>query len=596
MNDFGQKISRDVLIDTYARLGEATVDDVRKRIAVALARAEEPSQQVERESMFLQVQRAGFITAGRIAAHAGSGLKGTMINCFVQPVGDSISQSCEGWPSIYTALGETAETIRLGGGVGIDFSPIRPAGALVQGTSSLSAGPVAFMRLFDLSCVVLGTMAVRRGAHMGVLRCDHPDVESFASAKPAMGLTTFNLSVAVTDAFMQAVDADQEIDLVHAAQPSEAQQRGGARRRADGVWVYRRASARALWQHLVKRAHEHGEPGVLFIDRINADNNLAYCERIAATNPCAEQPLPPYGGCCLGSIDLTRLVKAPFEPTAGFDFEQLQAMVPTAVRMLDNVLDLTLWPLPQQRAEALSKRRIGLGFTGLGDALVMLGLHYDSAQARAFASRIACTLRDAAYAASVALAQERGSFPRFDAEGLLRAGSFASRLPATLREDIRRCGLRNSHLLSIAPAGSVSLAFADNVSSGIEPPFAWHYLRHRRNRREPGVTCYDVEDHAWRLYQRVRKGTSATLPTAFVTASQLSTQAHLEMVSAVAPYVDGAISKTVNAPEGCLYGDFEALYRQAWKAGLKGVTAFRPNRVLGAVLHVPIAAPDRPHG
>ncbi len=578
-----QQISHDVLIDTYAQPGETGIADVRLRIARALAEAEAPLQRSAWQARFVAAQQAGFIPAGRIAAYAGTGRQATMINCFVQPVGDSISRDDER-PAIYTALAETAETLRMGGGVGVDFSPIRPQGAAVAGSESTAAGPLAFMQLFDASCRALDATALRRGALMGVLRCDHPDVMAFATAKAGGGLSRFNLSVAVSDDFMHALQAQGEIDLVHAATPGAAQLDAGATQRADGLWRYRHIPARTVWEQIVRSAHEHGEPGVLFIDRINADNNLAYCERIVATNPCGEQPLPPYGACCLGSVDLTRLVRQPFEGNARLDFDALAAIVPVAVRMLDNVIDLTAWPLPQQRAQALSKRRIGLGFTGLGDALVMLGLRYDGPAAREMATRVARCLRDNAYSASVALARERGRFPLFDADGLLRPGGFAARLPRALQDDIRHHGLRNSHLLSVAPAGSVSLAFADNASSGIEPPYAWHYLRHRRARRGIGVTAYEVEDHAWRLFQRLH-GPHAALPPAFVGALELSPAAHLAMVAAVAPYIDGSISKTVNAPESCPYAEFEGLYRQAWQQGLKGVTAFRPNRVLGNVLH-----------
>ncbi|MCZ8234313.1 MAG: adenosylcobalamin-dependent ribonucleoside-diphosphate reductase [Inhella sp.] len=586
MNDVSQPISSDVLLDTYAQPGETTVDEVRHRIAQALAQAEAPAQRALRAAQFLAVQREGFIVAGRVAAHAGTGAKSTMINCFVQPLCDSITHAEGGIPGIYTALMETAETLRLGGGVGIDFSPIRPRGARIAGVDTLGLGPVGFLQLFNLSCELLGSTARRPGAQMGVLRCDHPDALAFAQVKTQGGLASFNLSVAVTDAFMQAVNDDTEFELVHAAEPGPVQQAAGATRRADGLWVYQRLPARRLWAAIVGGAHERGEPGVLFVDRIQADNNLGYCERIAATNPCGEQPLPPYGACCLGSINLVQLVERPFEPSARLALERLDTMVPVAVRMLDNVLQLTHWPLPQQRQQALAKRRIGLGFTGLGDALIMLGLPYDSEAARQLAAGVARTLRDRAYEASIALAHERGPFPSFKADGVLRRGSFASRLPGALQRDIRAHGLRNSHLLSIAPAGSVSLAFADNVSSGIEPPYAWHYLRHRRRRDGLGLAAYDVVDPAWRLHRALR-GASAPLGPAFATATQLPPAAHLSMVAAVAPYIDGAISKTVNANEGCAYDDFEALFRQAWKDGLKGVTAFRSRGVLGSVLQAP---------
>lgn len=579
-----QAISQDVLLDTYAQPGERHIDDIHRRIAASLAMAEAADRRAEWQARFLAAQQAGFIPAGRIAAQAGAGLSSTMINCFVQPIGDSISHDEIQHPSIYTALAETAETLRLGGGVGLDFSPLRPHDARVAGTASCAAGPLPFIRLFDASASALQSTDSRSGALMAVLRCDHPDIEAFVAAKAGAGLAHFNLSVAVTDDFMRRVEADQKVDLVHVAEPGPAQQSRGAVCRDDNLWVYRRVAARTLWQGIVRAAHDHGEPGVLFIDRINADNNLAYCEHISATNPCGEQPLPPYGACCLGSIDLTRLVRAPFETCASFDIDALAALVPLAVRMLDNVIDLSAWPLRQQREQALSKRRIGLGFTGLGDALIMLGLAYDSDAARVVAESIARCMRDAAYGASIDLARERGSFALFDANGLLRTGSFASRLPADLQDRIRQHGLRNSHLLCIAPAGSVSLAFADNISSGIEPPYAWRYIRHRKLRKSMGIRAYDVEDHAWRVYRKIA-GDQARLTPAFVDALELAPQAHLAMVAAVAPYIDGAISKTVNAPEDCVYDDFEAIYHQAWRLGLKGVTAFRPNRVLGAVLH-----------
>jgi ribonucleoside-diphosphate reductase alpha chain len=588
IHDISQPISHDVLQDTYLQPAESTRDDVRGRIARALAEAEPPGQRAEWAARFLKAQRDGFVPAGRIAAYAGTTVRGTMASCFVQPLADSIRHPVGDLPSIYAALGEAAETLRLGGGVGIDFSPIRPQGARVAGTDTLAAGPLAFMRLFDASCELLGAGAARRGAQMAVMRCDHPDIEAFTQAKAGGSLATFNLSVAVSDAFMHALEAGAEVELVHAAEPGAAQVAAGAVRRADGRWVYRRVPARALWEDFVRHGHERGEPGVLFIDRINRDNNLAYCEHIAATNPCGEEPLPPYGGCCLGSVDLTRLVESPFEPTARLATERLAEIVPVAVRMLDDVLELTTWPLPAQRRQALAKRRIGLGFTGLGDALVMLGLHYGSAAARTLATEVARLMRDCAYRASVALARERGPFPLFDADGVLREGSFASRLPEALRRDIREHGLRNSHLLSIAPAGSVTLAFADNASSGIEPAFAWSYLRHRRRRLAPGVIAYEVEDHAWRLHQRL-KGAAAAPTAAFVTAMELSPQDHLAMLAAVAPYIDAGISKTVNAPPACPYAEFEALYRQAWRSGLKGLTAFRPSRVLGSVLQLPAA-------
>lgn len=582
-----QDISSEVLIEKYAKGGEQTPDELRERVARALSAAEKPADRARWAAAFLDAQQRGFVPAGRIMSAAGTELTATLINCFVQPVGDSIATAEDGVPGIYTALTEAAETMRRGGGVGYDFSRIRPAGAWVGSTRSHASGPISYMRVFDRSCETVESAGSRRGAQMGVLRCDHPDIEAFIHAKDEGDLRNFNISIGVTDAFMEAVQADGQVELVHKAQPSVDQIEAGAYQRGDGLWVYRKVKARALWDQVMRSTYDHAEPGVLFLDRINADNNLHYCETIAATNPCAEQPLPPYGCCCLGSIDLTRFVKDPFSAKPQFDEAGFAEVVAVATRMLDNVLDVTPWPLPAQAAEAGNKRRVGLGFTGLGDALVMLNLRYDSSQARDMASRISEVMRDSAYAASSDLAAERGSFPLFNADLYLSGGSFASRLPQGLKDKIRAQGLRNSHLLSIAPTGTISLAFADNASNGIEPAFSWTYTRKKRlpQNEGGGFKEYQVEDHAWRLYRHLF-GADAPLSEAFVTALELSASDHEAMVAAVAPYIDTSISKTVNVPADYPYEDFQDLYVQAWQSKLKGLATYRPNNVLGSVLSV----------
>ncbi len=953
-----QPISLDVLREKYAKGDEKTVDDVRRRVARGLAAVEAPGLRSEWERRFYEAMVAGFIPGGRVNSAAGTEISATLINCFVQPVGDAISGTKDGLPSIYLALNQAAETMRRGGGVGYDFSNIRPRGALVQGTHSRASGPLSYMRVFDKSCETLESAGARRGAQMGMLRCDHPDIEDFIHAKRDGSLSNFNMSVAVTDAFMRAVEADTNIDLWHVAEPHD---RENATQRSDGTWIYRTARARDLFDQIMHSTYDHAEPGVVFVDRINQDNNLSYCETITATNPCVpadtwvmtadgprqvedlvgslhaavvdgiphvsgeegffatghkelieirtregfrlrltadhrvrtvrsatrpavesewveagrlepgdrvilhnhralsgwpgrgseaegyllgflvgdgtlkedgavlsvwtqaavangaaaislaarslmdavleaaqvlrhradfagghdvagrnewriksaplrdlaasfglhpgckrpgkqietgsapfyrgflrglfdsdgsvqgtqekgvsvrlaqsdlatlecaqrmllrlgivatiyanrrladfqtlpdghggsrqyptraqhelvicgdnlvrfadligfkdsdktsrlaqslasyrrranrepflttvdcvvsagsapvfdvrvpnvhafdanglyvhncgEQPLPPYGCCCLGSINLTCFVRDAFVAEAAFDFTGFAEVVRIAIRALDNVLEATLWPLPEQRAEAANKRRVGLGFTGLGNALTMLNLRYDSESARTMAGCIAEHMRDISYQASVDLAREKGAFPLFDGERYLAPPNFASRLPEELQRQIRIHGIRNSHLLSIAPTGTISLAFAGNASGGIEPTFSWTYMRKKRmpdgTRQE-----YQVEDYAFRLY-KFMGGNSDALPQSFVGALQMHALDHMRMIAAVQPFVDAAVSKTVNVPEDYPFEDFRKIYLEAWRSGLKGITTYRPNRVIGEVLSVP---------
>lgn len=973
-----QSISSDVLTEKYFKGSETSVHQLYERVARAWASVEKAELRAEWEEKFLTNLYAGAIGAGRIMSAAGTDIKATLINCFVQPVGDAIQgRDADGYPGIYEALREAAETMRRGGGVGYDFSRIRPHGAFVHGTHSSASGPCSYMNVFDQSCSTVESAGARRGAQMGVLRIDHPDVLEFITAKRTPGRwNNFNVSVGVSDAFMQAVADDAPWQLVHKAEPSPDCIARGAHQREDGQWVYHTVPARTLWDTIMKSAYDFAEPGILFLDHIGQDNNLRYTEKIEATNPCVtadtwvmteggpaqvadligrrfnaivngaayplesegffatghkpvlmlttreghalrltadhpvrrvarktrytlqaewvaagalqpgdevllhqhrpmqgwdgagteaegyllglligdgtlkadkavisvwapelrqvaqgapmhaasgadgivaaaelaartlphradfrgfqrlvsgrgerrmassalrelalrhglrpghkrlttsmektsavfhvgalrglfdtdgsvqgtqengvsvrlaqsdlgnlqaaqrmllrlgiastiyrerrtagvralpdghgasadygtaaqhelvvsgdnlrvfaervgfadtdkserlaqalgayrrnlnrerftatveavtpdgsadvfdvtvadvhafdanglvvhncgEQPLPPYGCCDLGPIILTNFVRHPFgvDGTPGFDFAAFEQVVATQVRALDNVLDLTFWPLAQQRAEAQAKRRIGVGFTGLGDTLIMLKLRYDREDGRAMATEIAQRMRDAAYRASVQLAQEKGAFPKFDAAGYLDKGTFASRLPEDIQAQIREHGIRNSHLLSIAPTGTVSLAFADNASNGVEPPFSWGYTRNKRE-ADGSTKSYTVEDHAFRLYRALVDGSVTTddpskLPDYFVSAMQMTAHEHVAMMRAVQPYVDTSISKTVNIPADYPYEDFKDLYRQAWDAGLKGLATYRPNTILGAVLETTSAA------
>ena len=971
-----QPISHDVLKEKYLKPGENGVEDLYRRVARALASVEPEAARAEHEALFLENLHAGAIGAGRIMSAAGTSIQATLINCFVQPVGDCIQGVDDGgYPGIYEALREAAETMRRGGGVGYDFSRIRPRGAEVKATASMASGPCSYINVFDQSCSTVESAGARRGAQMGVLRIDHPDVFEFITAKRTPGRwNNFNVSVGVSDAFMQALGDDQPWELVHRAKPGARLIAQGAFQRADGLWVYQTLAARELWDTVMRSAYDFAEPGILFLDHINQDNNLRYCESIEATNPCVtadtwvmttagpaqvsdltgrpfsavvdgkaytvtsdgffrtghkpvlalctregpalrltadhrvrrvarrtrytleaewteagqlqpgdeillhdhralsgwegagthaegyllglligdgtlksdkavisvwapelkvagggavayaqtgaggivqaaeaaaaslshrvdfrgfqrsisgrgearmasgavrhlahemgmrpghktitsamerassvftegllrglfdadgsvqgsqekgvslrlsqsdlsllqtaqrmllrlgiastiypnrrlaqarplpdgrgglrvyetasqhelvisadnlriyaerigfadtdkadrldqalgsynrslnrerftvtveslaeegsedvfdvtvadihafdanglyvhncgEQPLPPYGCCDLGPIILTRFVRNPFgfNGVPDFDFDAFGKSVTTQVRALDNVLDLTFWPLPQQQAESAAKRRIGVGFTGLGNALVMLCLRYDAPEGREMAARIAVCMRDAAYAASVALAKEKGAFLKFDAEGYLAPGTFANRLPAGLQQAIRAHGIRNSHLLSIAPTGTVSLAFADNASNGIEPSFSWMYRRRKRE-SDGSTTDYAVEDHAWRLYRELG-GDVDRLPGYFVSALEMSAASHIAMMEAVQPFVDTAISKTVNVPVDYAYDDFKGLYQQAWRARLKGLATYRPNAILGAVLETHASAAATP--
>ena len=536
---------------------DATVEDSWRRIARDLARVEENPAQWE-DTFYAALEDFKFLPAGRITAGAGTARSVTLFNCFVM---GTIPDSMGG---IFEMLKEAALTMQQGGGIGYDFSTIRPKGAGVKGVAADASGPLSFMDVWDSMCRTIMSAGSRRGAMMATMRCDHPDIEDFITAKSdAARLRMFNVSVLVTDPFMEAVKADRPWDLVFEGK------------------TYKTVQARALWDGIMKATYEYAEPGVIFIDRINAANNLNYCETIAATNPCGEQPLPPYGACLLGSINLARLVSDPFEKAAILDEGQLADLVGTAVRMMDNVVDASKFPLEAQAREAAAKRRIGLGVTGLADALLMLGLRYGSDAAARQTERWLHAIARAAYQSSVQLAKEKGAFPLFDAEGFLASGAM-QQMDDDVRAAISQHGIRNALLTSIAPTGTISL-YAGNVSSGIEPVFAYAYTR-KVLQKDGSHSEEEVVDYAVQMWRD--KFGDAPLPDYFVNAQTLAPLDHVKMQAAAQKWVDSSISKTINCPENISFDAFKDVYMAAWDQGCKGCTTYRPNAVTGSVLSV----------
>ena len=542
---------------------EHTVEDTWRRIAVALSKAE--ANPKKWESIFYDsLTDFKFLPAGRIIAGSGTARNVTLFNCFVMGV---IPDSMSG---IFDMLKEAALTMQQVGGIGYDFSTIRPKGSIVKGIAADASGPVSFMDVWDSMCRTIMSAGSRRGAMMATMRCDHPDIEEFIAAKSdSKKLRMFNLSVLVSDAFMEALKKGEDWRLTFNDK------------------IYKVIKAADLWDKIMRATYNYAEPGVIFIDRINEANNLRYCETITATNPCGEQPLPPYGACLLGSINLARLVEYPFGENAHLDVSQLEKLVATAVRMMDNVIEVSQFPLEVQKLEALNKRRIGLGVTGLADALLMVGLRYGSDEAVEKTEEWMKLIARASYKASINLAKEKGAFSLFDPEKLIASGNM-KQMDDDIKQAVRKFGLRNALLTSIAPTGTISL-YAGNVSSGIEPVFAYSYTRKVLQNDGSNIE-EEVVDYAVQMW--MDKFGDAQLPDYFVSAQNLTPSDHVKMQAAAQKWVDSSISKTINCPEDISFDDFKEVYMQAYDTGCKGCTTYRPNEVTGSVLSV--ASEEKP--
>ena len=561
MSDFPMAISQQIwdmkyrLKDQNGTFLEQTVQDTWRRIAKALSEVETEPKKWE-IIFYNALTDFKFLPAGRITAGSGTKRNVTLFNCFVMGV---IPDSMSG---IFDMLKEAALTMQQGGGIGYDFSTIRPKGSLVKGIAADASGPVSFMDVWDSMCRTIMSAGSRRGAMMATMRCDHPDIEEFIAAKSdSQKLRMFNLSVLVTDAFMEAVKKGEDWKLIYNNK------------------VYSVIKAADLWDQIMRATYNFAEPGVIFIDRINETNNLSYCEKITATNPCGEQPLPPYGACLLGSINLAKLVEHPFDKNAYLDVSQLEDLVSTAVRMMDNVIEVSQFPLEAQKLEAKNKRRIGLGVTGLADALLMVGLRYGSDEAVKKTEKWMKTIARSAYNASINLAEEKGAFPLFDPEKFIVSGNMIQ-MDEDVKKAVNKFGIRNALLTSIAPTGTISL-YAGNVSSGIEPVFAYSYTR-KVLQNDGSHVEEEVVDYAVQLWRD--KFGNAPFPDFFVSAQNLTPADHVKMQAAAQKWVDSSISKTINCPEDISFDDFKEVYIQAYDTGCKGCTTYRPNEVTGSVL------------
>lgn len=616
---FSQPISEEIWDRKYKLVtpnpdipDDLTVQDTWRRIANACANApiehwdengdkSEPGLSQEKtqilaEDFYSALEDFKFLPAGRITAGAGSGRDVTLFNCYVMGL---IPDDLGG---IFDMLKEAALTMQQGGGIGYDFSSLRPSGAPVKGVDADASGPLSFMDVWDAMCRTIMSAGARRGAMMATMRDDHPDIMDFITAKHKIGrLNMFNMSVLVSDEFMAAVKADDYWYLKHEVAPAEPvevavydHEIGGQTKmitEIDGRHIYTRVSAREMWDAIMQNTYDHAEPGVLFVSRINKQNNLWHIEDITATNPCGEQPLPPYGACLLGSLNLTRFVKDAFTGHAHIDYRELEEITRIATRLLDSVVDISNFPLEAQRDEAKFKRRMGIGITGLGDMLFMLNEKYGSKEAAEIAENVMRTITLAAYWESIQMAREYGPCPAtktFEQRRDFVASGFMRVMPSEMKDAIMQTGIRNTHLTSIAPTGTISM-YAGNVSSGVEPIFATSY--NRNVLEDDGVTKVKqrVEDYGFMMHREYCESLGLNPEEhlgALVTAQTLSPEDHLLMQAAVQPWIDSSISKTINCPVEISFEDFKAVYDRAYDLGLKGCTTYRPNDTLGTVLEI----------
>lgn len=562
------------------KIVDASIQATWRRVAKAVAKAEILENRSYWEEQFYSVLNDfRFLPGGRILAGAGTQHKVTLFNCFVMPIEDSLTK-------IFESLKAGALTLQEGGGVGYDFSTLRPFGFPVEQSGSTASGPISFMKIWNAMCATMQSTGSRRGAMMGLLRCDHPDIEEFIVAKSdPHELRHFNVSVLVTDEFMQAVKNNSDWELVFPtkkAEPDVIYRRWSGSHQKVPCRVIKRVNAQALWQRIIQFAYDYAEPGVVFEDTINRQNNLWYCEWISATNPCGEIPLPAYGACNLGAINLTQFVQNPFSEHAQLDWDNLKKTTTIATRFLDNVIEVSRYPLRAQKEQAHATRRIGLGFTGLADMFIMLGVRYGTPQSLTLAANIMKCISEATWETSIALAKERGVFPLFEANKYLQ-GEFVKQLPESVRHAIQQYGVRNSHHNTIAPTGTISL-LANNISNGLEPVFSSRYQRSVRS-PDGELLKFMVEDYVFHYWKTLHS--NADLPPAWVDSQSLHPDDHLRIQAAVQPYIDNSISKTINLPENFPFEKLNAVYTQAYELGLKGCTIFRPNPITGSVLSLP---------